>query len=291
MTRQIAVLTNPTSGKGRAAGLDDLVVPRLQNSGASVRRLQGRDAEEARALADACVADGVDTLVVIGGDGMIHLAIQSLAGTDTALGVVPAGTGNDVSRFFGIPREDPVAAVNAIIAGKTRTIDLGRVGPTYFISVLAGGLDAIVNERVNRMSRPKGQMRYNIATIAALRSFEPISYRVEIDGEELTFEATTLAVGNTSSYGGGMRIAEGADAEDGLLDLVVIGPGTTRELLTTFPLVFKGTHVNHPKFHRWRGKKITIVASGITAYADGEPIAPLPLTVEVVPSALRIITP
>lgn len=291
MTRQIAVLTNPTSGKGRAAGLDDLVVPRLQNSGASVRRLQGRDAEEARALADACVADGVDTLVVIGGDGMIHLAIQSLAGTDTALGVVPAGTGNDVSRFFGIPREDPVAAVNAIIAGKTRTIDLGRVGPTYFISVLAGGLDAIVNERVNRMSWPKGQMRYNIATIAALRSFEPISYRVEIDGEELSFDATTLAVGNTSSYGGGMRIAEGADAEDGLLDLVVIGPGTTRELLTTFPLVFKGTHVNHPKFHRWRGKKITIVASGITAYADGEPIAPLPLTVEVVPSALRIITP
>lgn len=291
MNRQIAVLTNPTSGKGKASGLDDLVVPRLQNAGASVRRLQGRTADEARALADACVADGVDTLVVVGGDGMVHLAIQSLAGTETALGVVPAGTGNDVSRYFGIPREDPVAAVNVIIAGKTRTIDLGRVGPTYFISVLAAGLDAIVNERVNRMSWPKGQMRYNIATIAALRSFKPISYRVDIDGEEMAFEATTLAVGNTSSYGGGMRIAEGADAEDGLLDLVVIGPGTTRELLTTFPLVFKGTHVHHPKFHRWRGKRITIVAAGITAYADGEPIAPLPLTVEVVPSAMRIITP
>jgi diacylglycerol kinase (ATP) len=291
VTRQIAVLTNPTSGKGRAAGLDDLVVPRLQNSGASVRRLQGRNAEEAKDLADQCVADGIDTLVVVGGDGMVHLAIQSLAGTETALGVVPAGTGNDVSRYFEIPRDDPVAAVDAIIAGKTRTIDLGKVGPTYFISVLAGGLDAIVNERVNRMSWPKGQMRYNIATIAALRSFKPISYRIDIDGEELAFEATTLAVGNTSSYGGGMRIAEGADAEDGLLDLVVIGPGTPRELLTTFPLVFKGAHVHHPKFHRWQGKRITIAAAGITAYADGEPIAPLPLTVEVAPSAMRIITP
>jgi len=291
VTREIAVLTNPTSGKGRAAGLDDVVVPRLQRSGASVRRLQGRTAEEAQDLAAACVAEGIDTLVVVGGDGMVHLAIQALAGTSTALGVVPAGTGNDVSRYFGIPRDDTAAAVDSIVAGNIRTIDLGRVGPTYFISVLAGGLDAIVNERVNRMKWPKGQMRYNIATVAALRSFKPISYRVEIDGEELSFEATTLAVGNTSSYGGGMRIAEGADAEDGLLDLVVIGPGTPRQLLTTFPLVFKGAHVDHPMFHRWRGKRITIVASGITAYADGEPIAPLPITVEVVPSALRIITP
>lgn len=291
MTREIAVLINPTSGKGRAAGIDHTVVPRLKASGARVRQLQGRDATEARALAESCVADGVDTLVVIGGDGMVHLAIQALACTQTALGVVPAGTGNDVARYFGIPREDPVAAVDAILAGHTRTIDLGRVGPTYFISVLAGGLDAIVNERVNRMRWPKGQMRYNLATIAALRTFKPIPYRVEIDGEELSFEATTLAVGNTSSYGGGMRIAEGADAEDGLLDLVVIGPGTPRQLLTTFPLVFKGTHVNHPMFHRWRGTKISIAASGITAYADGEPIAPLPLTVEVAPAALRIITP
>jgi diacylglycerol kinase (ATP) len=291
VTRQIAVLTNPTSGKGRASGLDDLVVPRLQRSGATVRRLQGRTPDEARALADACVADGVDTLVVIGGDGMIHLAIQSLAGTQTALGVVPAGTGNDVSRYFGIPRDNPVAAVDAIIAGNARSIDLGRVGPTYFISILAGGLDAIINAHVNDMKWPKGQMRYNIATVAALRTFKPISYHLDIDGEELSFEATTLAVANTSSYGGGMRIAEGADAEDGLLDLVVIGPGTPRELLATFPKVFKGAHVNHPKFHRWRGKKISIVASGITAYADGEPLAPLPLTVEVAPSALRIITP
>lgn len=291
MTREIAVLTNPTSGKGRAAGLDDVVVPRLKAAGVRVRQLQGRDAAEARALAERCVADGIDTLVVVGGDGMVHLAVQALAGTGTALGVVPAGTGNDVSRYFGIPRDNSAAAVDVILAAHTRTIDLGRVGPTYFISVLAGGLDAIVNERVNRMAWPKGQMRYNLATVAALRTFKPIPYHVDIDGESLTFEATTLAVGNTSSYGGGMRIAEGADAEDGLLDLVVIGPGTRRELLTTFPLVFKGTHIHHPKFHRWRGKQITIAAQGITAYADGEPIAPLPLTVEVAPAALRIITP
>lgn len=291
MTREIVVLTNPTSGKGRAAGIDDVVVPRLKAAGLSVRQLQGRDAEEARALADQCVADGVDTLAVVGGDGMVHLAIQSLAGTATSLGVIPAGTGNDVSRYFNVPREDPAAAADAIIANRTQHIDLGRVGPTYFISILAGGLDAIVTERVNRMPWPKGQMRYNLATVAALRTFKPIPYRVDIDGEILTFEATTLAVANTSSYGGGMRIAEGASATDGLLDLVVIGPGTRRELLTTFPLVFKGTHVHHPKFHRWQGKKITIAAQGITAYADGERIAPMPLTVQVAPAALKIITP
>jgi len=291
VTREIAVLTNPTSGKGRAAGLDHEVVRRLRDGGVMVRKLQGRNAQEARELAESCVADGVDTLVVVGGDGMVHLAVQALAGTQTALGVIPAGTGNDVARFFDIPRDDPAAATQTVLTGTTTTIDLGRAGPTYFISVMAGGLDAIVNERVNKMAWPKGPMRYSIATVAALTRFRPIAYRVDVDGETMQFEATTLAIGNTSSYGGGMRIAEGADPTDGLLDLVVIGAGRRRELLRTFPLVFDGRHIDHPMVHRWRGRRITVAAAGITAYADGEPLAPLPLTVEVVPSALRIITP
>src|SRR6195952_5025089 len=113
---------------------------------------------------------------------MVHLAVQALAQSSTRLGIVPAGTGNDVARYFDIPRKDTAAATDAVIGGKERRVDLARIGSTYFVTVLAAGFDAIVNERANAMTWPRGQMRYNLATLAELRTFEPIPYVVEIDG-------------------------------------------------------------------------------------------------------------
>lgn len=291
MRKQIAVLTNPTSGKGRGGRIGDVVVPRLTDAGYDVRTLQGRDADEALDLARKVVADGIETLVVIGGDGMIHLAVQALAGAGTRLGVVPAGTGNDVARALGLPRKDPVAATDVIIAGNEISMDLVKAGPKYFVTVLCAGFDAIVNERANEMTWPKGQMRYNLATLAELRTFNPLPYTLVVDGEEHRFEAMLVAVGNTTSNGGGMRITEGALYDDGLLDVVAIGPMTKLELLRTFPKVFSGSHIGHPKVTRYQGRTITVAAPGITSYADGERIAPLPLTVEVVPRALRVLVP
>src|SRR5690349_5493792 len=157
----------------------------MRAAGLVVRNLQGRDADEALDLARQCVADGVDAVVVCGGDGMVHLAVQAVAGTATALGIIPAGTGNDVARYFDLPRTDPEAAADRVIAGRTRTIDLARSGSRYYVTVLAAGFDAVVNERANRMTWPKGQMRYNIATLAELRVFEPLSYTLQLDGRQL----------------------------------------------------------------------------------------------------------
>ena len=291
MPPQIALLTNPTSGRGRGGAVSDEVLPRLTDAGYAVRNLRGRDADEALDLARGCVSDGVETLVVIGGDGMVHLALQALAGTETRLGLVPAGTGNDVARYFDLPRKDALAATDVIIGGKERVVDLARVGATYFLTVLAAGFDAVVNERANQMTWPKGQMRYNLATVAELRTLRPISYVVELDGREQRFEATMVAVGNGPSFGGGLRITEGAVLDDGLLDVVWFRPLTRRELLRAYPLLFKGTHVHHPDYRHERARSVTIAASGITAYADGERIGPLPLTVEVAPMALRVLVP
>jgi diacylglycerol kinase (ATP) len=291
VSSEIALLTNPTSGKGRGAKVVDAVLPRLRDAGYVVRNLVGRDADEALDLARGCVADGLGTLVVVGGDGMVHLALQAVAGTETRLGLVPAGTGNDVARYFDLPRKDPVAATDVIIGGKERRVDLARIGSTYFLTVLAAGFDAIVNERANQMSWPTGQMRYNLATLAELRTFKPIPYVLDIDGEQHRFDAMMVAVGNGPSFGGGLRITEGAVLDDGLLDVVVIRPMSKVELIRTYPKLFKGTHVHHPDYRHHHAKKVTIAAPGITAYADGERIAALPLTVEVAPLALRVLVP
>ena len=289
MSRDVAVLTNPTAGKGHAGRLSDLAASRLGEAGFTVRRLVGRDADESEDLARAAVEDGVETLVVVGGDGMVHLAVQVLAHTDTALGIVPAGTGNDAARYFGVPRKDPVAAVDQVVAGRRRTVDLARVGPRRFLCVLSAGFDAVVNERANGMRWPKGQMKYNLATLAELRTFQPIDYTLELDGEVRRVSAMLVAVGNGPSFGGGMRICEGADLTDGMLDVVFFHPLSKPDLIRTFPKLFNGTHRSHPSYEHHRVREVTVAAPGITAYADGERLGPLPLTITADPAALHVL--
>lgn len=288
-TREIALLTNPTAGKGRALRVRDIALARLRAAGFVVRSIAGRDADEALDLARQCVADGLETLVVCGGDGIAHLGIQAVAGTSTRLGVLPAGTGNDVARYVDIPLRDPEAATDRIIAGRTRVLDLARSGSTYFITVLAAGFDAIVNERANAMAWPRGQMRYNLATLAELRVLKPLAYTLELDGVERQLEANLVAVGNGPSFGGGLRITEGALLDDGMLDVVIIKPLSRIELLKTYPKLFKGTHTSHPQYEHHRVRRVTVASPGIIAYADGERFGPLPLTVECVPGALTVL--
>jgi diacylglycerol kinase (ATP) len=289
LTGEIALLTNPTSGKGRGARARVAALARLGEAGVRPRDLAGRDADEALDLARQCVADGVEALVVAGGDGMVHIGVQALAGTDTKLGVIPAGTGNDVARYFDLPRKDPRAAAERLLAGRSRTIDLARSGSKHFITVLAAGFDAIVNERANKMTWPQGQMRYNIATLAELRTFRPIPYILDLDGVTHNLDAMLVAVGNGPSFGGGLRITEGAVLDDGLLDVVIIKPMSKLGLIRTYPKLFKGTHTGHPAYEHHRVRSVTVAAPGIVSYADGERFGALPLTVECAPNALTVL--
>lgn len=286
----IALLTNPTAGKGRGAHARDTALARLRAAGRDVSSMEGRDADEALDLARQAVADGVEALVAVGGDGMVHLAVQAVAGTGVPLGIVPCGTGNDVARYFDLPRKDPAAAADRVLAGEQRVIDLARSGTKYFVTVLAAGFDAIVNERANRMTWPKGQMRYNIATLAELRTFEPLPYTLDLDGEMVSLDAMLVAVGNGPSFGGGLRITEGALLDDGLLDVVIIKPMSKPALIKTYPKLFKGTHVTHPQYQHHRVRSVTVAAPGIVSYADGERFGALPLTVECAPGALTVLT-
>ncbi len=287
-TGEIAVLVNPTSGKGRGRAAAGLAVARLREAGLTVRTLVADDATSAEAAARAAVAAGCEALVAVGGDGLAHVATQAVAGTGVPLGVVPAGTGNDVARSLDLPLKDASAAADVVVRGRTRDIDLARSGARWYATVLAAGFDAVVNERANKMSWPRGQMRYNIATLAELRTFRPIRYVLDLDGREHVVDAMLVAVGNGPSFGGGLRITHGARLDDGLLDVVIIKPVSKPELVRTYPKLFKGTHVTHPQYERHLVRRVTVAAPHIVSYADGERFGALPLTVEVDPGALRV---
>jgi diacylglycerol kinase (ATP) len=228
---------------------------------------------------------------VCGGDGMVHLAAQALAGTATSLGIIPAGTGNDVARYLGVPRGDPAAAADVVACHRIRSMDLARVGERYFATVMAAGFDALVNERANSMTWPQGNLRYTLATLAELRVFRPLHYDLELDGEPVRLEAMLVAVGNGPSFGGGLRITEGADIDDGLLDVVWFSPMSRLELVRTYPRLYHGSHVRHRCYHHRRVRTVRVCSPGVVAYADGERLGSLPQTVDVAPSALRVICP
>ncbi|MGD9958849.1 diacylglycerol kinase [Nocardioides sp.] len=287
--REIALLTNPTAGRGRGRRAREAALATFDEAGLRVRDLQGADSTGALALAHQCVADGIEALVVCGGDGMVHLGAQATAGSGVPLGIIPAGTGNDVARYLGLPRTDPGAAARIVNRGDTRVIDLARCGDRYFVTVLAAGFDAVVNERANQMTWPKGQMRYNLATLLELRTFNPLDYELHLDGQRHQVDAMLVAVGNGPSFGGGLRITEGALIDDGLLDVVVIRPMSKPRLVRTYPKLFKGTHTTIAEYEHHRVSAVTVDTPGIVAYADGERIAPLPLTIKIAPAALTVI--
>ncbi|MFI6821003.1 diacylglycerol kinase [Micromonospora sp. NPDC050187] len=293
----VAVLTNPTAGRGRYRGMLPRLLDRLATAGRPVRLLEARTAEEAETACRAAVVEGVSALLAVGGDGTVHRALQAVAGTTVPFGAVPAGTGNDFAVDTGFPG-DPLAAVEVVVAalrdGRSHPVDLARMTGAdgvhrWYGAVLAAGFDAIVNERANRMRWPRGPRRYDLAILVELARLRPRRYTLRLDGAAQETEAVLVAIGNCASYGGGMRICPDADPTDGLLDVVVGGRFDRRTLMRVKPRIYQGTHVRHPLVRTYRARTVELAAEGITTYADGERALPLPVTVTAVPAAVRLL--
>jgi len=260
----------------------------------------GDDAQDARYLAGAALERGTDALMVTGGDGVVSNALQVLAGIDIPLGIIPAGTGNDHAREFGIPTKDPEAAADIVVDGWTETIDLGRIRcgeghkkcDKWFGTVAATGFDSLVTDRANRMSWPHGRLRYYIAMLAELSQLRLLPFRMVLDGtEEIDADITLAAFGNTRSYGGGLLICPNADPADGLLDITMAHSASRTKLVRLFPTVMKGTHVNLDEVTTARAKSIHVECPGINVYADGDFVCALPAEISAVPAALHILRP
>ena len=293
----IAVLANPSAGRGRHRGLLPAVLEKLAGSGRTVHLLDADTGAEAEALCRKAVTEGVDAIVAVGGDGTVHQALQAVAGTGVPLGVVPAGTGNDFAACTGVPLDSLQAAASiglGLRAEVSTAIDLARVGvpggERWFGAVLAAGFDAVVNERANRLRWPPGPRRYDVAIAYELARLRARRYTLHLDDRVVHTDAVLVAVGNCASYGGGMRICPDAEPTDGLLDVVVGATMSRGALARLRPRLHGGTHVQDPLVSSYRARVVRVEAQGITGYADGERIGPLPLTVSCVPGALRLLT-
>ncbi len=288
----VLIVLNPTLDKPITDSMLDDAVPRHIDA----QILTPGSAEDATALLSAA-ANEVARVVVVGGDGMVHLAAGALTGSNTVLGIVPAGTGNDTVRALGIPmpERNPASMRTAldIALGDPIDIDVGLVNHHPFVSVATLGFSATVNDRANRLRWPRGSAAYSAATVLELPRLRPVDATISVDGEVHELEANLIAAGNTSHFGGGMAICPDADPTDGQLDITVIGAVSRFKLLRTFPRVYSGRHVDDPRVTTLRGAEIRIETAGRVwpVWADGEPVSDTPSMLEVIKGGLRVAHP
>lgn len=295
--RHIVLAVNPHAAFGKNAQAGELTQSALQEAGYQVTLLQAETFELLSGQLNRVLANTPDAVVVVGGDGMVSLAVNHLAQTSIPFTVVPVGTGNDLARGIGFPVstiQESITAVLAALKREPQRLDLGRVTSVdgqkvrWFASILSAGFDAVVNERANGMRWPKGKSRYTLALLLELFKFKPITYDVLIDGTSHRQAAMLISVANNSSMGGGMKVVPNASMQDGVLDIFILKPVSTLRFLWLFPRVFKGTHVGEKEVVIQGCSQVSLDAPGVIAYADGERIWELPVVVDVAPSAVRI---
>ncbi len=296
-----AVLVNPAAGGGRGAKLAQPVADRLTAAGSAVDLLVPDSLGQARELAADRVADGVDALVVVGGDGIVHLGVNAVGESGSGLAIVPCGTGNDYARAIGLSAKDPMGALDSLCAGVSRQTDVvgvsGNDGDRLVATVVAVGFDSRVAARANAMGgRLHGHVRYLAAIAGEMRSLTMTSLTLETerpDGSiaKATGDRLLVAVGVTPYYGGGLKMLPGADPTDGLLDVVEIDPVKRRTVLRLFPHLYRGTHTRFAAVSAGRTRSITLTQTTgepVEAVGDGEPLGGLPLTLTCRPGLLRL---
>lgn len=284
MGKKALVLVNAAARQGRTPIFSRRVARELLDEatrqGFELAPIKSPTADATPAAINEALAEhDPDRIVLVGGDGLIHRALPALVDAPISVGIVPAGTGNDFARGLGLPSRLK-AAVRAAFSSEVTAVDTiavkldagdGDEAATPVASVLTAGFSGYVNDRAERIKRyVKGSSRYTIAALAELSKLQPAAMRVAVDGEEIfNSDATMLAVGNTSFFGGGMKICPEASAVDGLIDVVIVGPVGRTELAFVLPSVFWGKHMNHRSVTSSKGLSVEI-ESELELWADGE---------------------
>jgi YegS/Rv2252/BmrU family lipid kinase len=284
------VLVNPSAGGGRTRELLPEVERALTQREIGYRVVLTRSLDHARGEALAAAEAG-EIPVVMSGDGLIGQIGGALAGSGSAMGVIPGGRGNDLARVLGIPTE-PAAAVEVLAAGDVRVIDVGQVNDRRYICVASCGFDSDANRIANEAKLIKGRLVYAYAALRAMAAWRPARFTITLDGERREFCGYSVAAANSKAFGGGMFIAPDARLDDGELDVVYITQVGRLHYLRNLPKAFDGSHVDNDEVVVVRGRELTIDADRpFAVYADGEHLTDLPATVRVLPGALRVIAP
>jgi diacylglycerol kinase (ATP) len=291
----LGIVINPTSGRGKGKVLGEKAKLEFAKHNIKLVDLSADSFAQAMANAESALAGKeISGLVVVGGDGMFHLAVNAVAEFGIPVGLVAAGTGNDSARALGLPIHDVPSGVKKIVdsISKPRVVDLISTeskGKTFYsFGAVSAGFDALVNKRANMWNWIKGPVKYRIAMYRELMAFKPIPYRLVIDGVERVLEANLCTITNSPSYGGGLYVTPKAEVEDGELDLFILNSISRMELIKLFPKVYEGKHVTHPAVEIIRAKHVEIHSEGMPAYSDGEHVGESPVFCKVLPGALKV---
>ncbi len=253
-------IVNPVSGGGRTKTLVPRIVENFNAAGAAFELYTTTGRGDAVTAAHSAAAVGFDAVVAVGGDGTVNEVVNGIAGSGAALGVVHGGKGNDFATAVNMPR-DIDAACAALLQGKTKEIDLGRVLDRYFINSAGVGFDATVAHRVNQgVKFFKGVSAYIVTVLTTLISYEPVEMEITLDDTAFTVNPMLVAVGIGQCYGGGMRIVPEAIQDDGYFDICVFDRMGRLALAYHFPKVFKGRHtvLKQARFYRSREVRLRL---------------------------------
>ena len=289
------VIVNPTAGSGRAGRIVPWLGERLERR-ADARLVITRRAGQAEELAATAADHGHERIVIVGGDGTVQEALNGIVagGMAISLGIVPVGSGNDLARSLGLPR-DPAEAWTVAIGEPVRAIDVARAedgeGHTRRFASAGGiGFDAQVAAAMAMRSRwQRGQAGYLLTTLSELRRFANRELHLTIDGRASSHRVLFAAIANGEYYGGGMRIAPGAAVDDGQLDICIVGDVSRLTALRQLANLYRGTHVRHPQVTLERGSELSFDGDAATRiHLDGEPWGRLPLRITVEPKRIEI---
>lgn len=277
---------NPTSGKGKGAIFGREIAGILRGQNIEYELVTANSAKQMSLNLERALSSHheIQAVISVGGDGLAHLVLQHVVPRGIAFAPIPAGTGNDLVRTLGWHMHQVDKYMDRVINSSPEKIDLGLVDGEWFANILSTGFDSVVNERANRLSWPTGPARYNVAIALELPIFRPKNYTLTLDGMEYEYQAMLIAIANGASYGGGMKVAPGADIHDGLFDVMVLKPVTKVEFLRVFPKVYSGNHLAHPAVEIVQAREVSLSASAV-AYADGERVGQLPIRAECLQGA------
>jgi YegS/Rv2252/BmrU family lipid kinase len=290
--KKFKLIANPVSGTHRSRHIAAQVVELLGKRNVAYDLEFTTSPKHAAEIAlRSC--KGFDAIVAIGGDGTVHEIAGTMLDCETPLGIVPAGSGNDLIKSLGIPNSVH-AAVDILVAGRTRVIDVGNINGLCFVNVVGIGFDAAVTHNSHGLRWPaSGLLRYVLALIKTLGTYSSLPLTVTIDGNKTTQDLFLLTIGNGTTCGGGFRLTPHAKLDDGLLDVTFVKPITIPRLLWHLPKVFQGTLDRVERYASMRQVRRLRVESSlpVPVHVDGEIYRgdTMRLDVEIIPNALAII--
>jgi diacylglycerol kinase (ATP) len=284
-------VVNPVAGKRKSVELIPRIKEAAQKRGQEACLYITEGPGDAEKKAVAALSDGCRVVVAVGGDGTVNEVVNGIAESGAVMGVIPAGSGNDFARTLGIPL-DFEEALECVLQGETRSMDVGLINGRRFVNVASVGFDAqVVLETYKIKKRIRGPLAYPLGVLKTLAGYRPFAMEIETDERTIRKQVLLAAVANGVYYGGGMKIAPEAVADDGLFDVLVVEDMPRLKILRLFPMIYSGRHLSRSEVEYFRTGKIKISCEEGHINSDGEIIGSCPVEMVMHAGGITVIVP